>query len=155
MGKDEVDVVKFAFVVLHSFVTFRLCPVALERCDNLYFRILQGISKAFMSLFSRRGTLQAENLHHLPLAVKSQVDVFAHHLPHFVVVGTDKGRVFRRIGLTFKHDDRDALVVGAVDSRRHGCQLVRGYDEQLNATFYETVNLLYLTLGVVTGCGEA
>ena len=82
-------------------------------------------------------------------------DVFTHHTPHLIVVGSYVGRIFVRVGLAFEHDHGQALVVGAVDGGRDGGHLVGGHDEQVDALVHQAVYLLYLALVVVVSGGEA
>ena len=83
--------------------------------------------------------------------MKSCDDVFAHHPPHLVVVGTDEGRELLAAGLTLEHDDGDALVISSVDGGRDGLHLIRGHNEQVNAAIDQTVNLLHLPLVTIVG----
>ena len=81
-------------------------------------------------------------------------DVFAHNASHLVVVGTDKGRVFLRIGFPLKHDDRDTLVVGTVDGWGNGLHLIRSHDEQVDARCHQTINLLHLPFVTIVGSSK-
>ena len=47
--------------------------------------------------------------------IKPSSDIFAHQVPHLIVVGTHIGRVFLGVGFAFKHNHRDAFVIGPVD----------------------------------------
>ena len=74
------------------------------------------------------------------------MDILAHQVPHFIVVGTHIGRVFLGVGLALKYDYRDTLVVGPVDGRRDCRYLVRCNNQQVDASADEAVDLLNLTL---------
>ena len=76
-------------------------------------------------------------------------------MAHLIVVGTDKGCVFLWIGLTLKHNNRDAFVVSTVDGWRYRRELVGSHNQQVDATFDKTVDLLRLPLWVVVGRGKA
>ena len=108
-----------------------------------------------MTFLSRRGTFQTKDLQNTSLSLQAHLHIFAHHAADLVIVGTDEGGIFGGVGLAFKHNHGDAFIIGAVDGWGHGGQLVRGYDEQLDAALYETVDLLDLSFGVITGCLES
>ena len=107
-----------------------------------------------MTLLGRRRTLQTKDFQHTTLPLEAHHHIFAHDAADLIVVGTDEGCVFWGIGLALKHNHGDTFMVGAVDGWGHGGQLVRGYDEQLDAALHETVDLLDLSFGVITGCLE-
>ena len=107
-----------------------------------------------MTLLGRRRTLQTKDLQHTSLSLQAHCHIFTHDAADLIVVGTDEGSIFGGISLALKHNHGDAFIVGAVDGRGHGSQLVRGHDEQLDAALHETVDLLDLSFGVITGCLE-
>ena len=155
MTKHQIDGLEIALIVFHGLIGCRFRPVSLDRGYNLHISILKCIGEAVVTFYGRRGSFQSQDLHHLSFAVQSRYDIFSHLMSHLVVVGTDEGRVFLRVGLSFKDDDRDALVVGPVDGWIDRGELVGGDDEQVDADVHQTVYLLYLTFGVVKGRGKA
>ena len=106
-----------------------------------------------MPLDGWRRTRQAHNLQNVPFSMKAGNDVFAHHMPHLIVVGTNEGGVFLGRSFALKHDDGNALVISAVNSGRDGLHLVWCHNEQVNTIIHQTVNLLHLPfITIVGGC---
>ena len=133
-----------------------LCPVALQCRHQSDIGIgFQRIRKTIVSFDGGRRAFQTHDLHHVALSFQTGGNVFAHHTPHLVIIGTDKGRVFLGIGFPFENNDRDALIVGSVDGGRNGGHLVGGNNQQVDACINQTVNLLYLSFIAVVGCCKA
>ena len=77
-----------------------------------------------MTFLSRRGTFQTKDLQNTSLSLQAHHYIIAHNMTYLVIIGTNEGCVFGRVGLALKHNHGDALIVGTVDGGGHGGQLV-------------------------------
>ncbi len=154
MGKHEVYVIKATFIVLYFLVGFFFCPVALKGYRHLDETVIDGIPESSVTIISGRRAFKTQELQDLTFATHADNDVTSHLMPHLIVVGTYEGCVFLRVGLTFKNDNRNTLVEGAIDGWSNRGSLVWSDDKQIYTTIHQTVYLLYLALGIIFGCSK-
>ena len=149
--ENAVDVAPHGKYAVHLPVTFIIQPPAIARGNDVdAWLSLHGIHKAAMPLDGGRRAAKPLYLHHVKaFALGLRQDVPAHRLPHLIVVATDEGGVFLRVGLAVEQYHGYAIVVSAVYCRRHSVHLVGRDDKQVYAHLDETVYLRYLRLVVV------
>ncbi len=107
-----------------------------------------------MTLHGWGRAFQATNLHDTPIALQLLGDIVAHCLAYRIVVTSDKGGIFIRIGLSVIEYHRDALFVCSLHSLGDGTQLVRGDNEQIDSLVYKLIDLLVLQHIVIIRRGE-
>ena len=150
MSKNKVDAVDVLGVLHYHVVSALLSPIAYECGDYLHFGIFfESVVKTIVAFLGGRRTVQPCYLQNSALAVEPARHITRHTESHFVIVGTHKGGVFGGAGLALEYNHRHTAFGSTVYRRRNALHLVRSHDEQVNATFYEAVDLLNLSLAIV------
>ena len=108
-----------------------------------------------MTIDGGRGAFESRDFEHIALSAQLIGDVFAHGVPHSIVVGTHESSVVRTVGLAVEKYHLDAFLEGAVDGWRNGRNLVGRHDEQIDSHADEAVDLGDLPLVVVVGRNDA